>query len=192
MLQRFYEWILRLATGPRAMVTLVVVAFAESSFFPIPPDILIIPMVLADRRRAWAIAATATVASVVGGFLGYAIGYWLFGAVGEQILQFYGATAAFARFQASVADNAFWLIVAKGLTPIPYKIVTIACGVLHVGLLTFATASIICRSLRFFLLAGLLWYFGEPVRHFIEKRLTLVTTVFAVFLVGGFLALRYM
>ncbi len=192
MLRRLYDWMMRLAAGPNAAWALAGIAFIESSIFPIPPDLLLIPMVLAARDRAWRYAAIATVASVVGGFVGYAIGYYLFAALGRPILEFYGAMGRYEQLQAAYAHWGAWLIVIKGMTPIPYKIVTIASGAFHFPLAAFGAASIVSRAIRFFLVAGLLYFFGDPVRDFIERRLTLVTSAFAVLLVGGFVAVAYL
>jgi membrane protein YqaA with SNARE-associated domain len=191
LLRRLYNWIISLAEHPRALWVMAAVSFLESSFFPIPPDVMLVPMVLANRRRAWAIAATCTVASVVGGLLGYAIGYGFSETIGLKIVQFYGLEHAMESFHDMFAQYGLWVILIKGLTPIPYKIVTIASGLAHFDLTVFILASILTRGARFFLLAALLHRFGEPIRKFIEERLTLVTTVFAVGLVGGFIALRY-
>jgi membrane protein YqaA with SNARE-associated domain len=192
MLDRLYARTLALAASRHALAALVLVAFAEASFFPLPPDLLLIPMILARPRRAFLIAAVATLASVAGGFLGYAIGYFLFAAVGRPMLEFYQAMDRYAALKAAFAQWGVWIILLKGLTPIPYKLVTIASGVAHFNLVAFGLASLASRSLRFFLLALLLWRFGEPVRAFIERRLMLVTSLFAVALVGGFAALRYL
>lgn len=192
MLDRTYQWVMRLAAGPRALPVLALVSFAESSFFPIPPDVLMIPMVLADRDRAWRIATICTIASVLGGFLGYAIGYYAFEAIGLPVLKFYGVTDRYVALQDLYARWGALLIIIKGATPIPYKLVTIASGAFHFNLVAFAICSLIARSMRFFLLATVLWRFGEPVRDFVEKRLLLVTSAFAVALVGGFLALRFL
>jgi membrane protein YqaA with SNARE-associated domain len=192
MLKRLYDWTMRLAAGKHAIWALAAVSFIESSVFPLPPDVLLIPMVLADRRHAWRLAAVATVASVAGGFLGYAIGYFAFDAIGQPVLQFYGAMDKYQALKSSFDQWGVWIIIAKGMTPIPYKLITIASGALKFDLLSFALASLISRSLRFFLVAALLWWFGEPIRDFIERRLALVTTAFLVALVGGFLVLRYL
>ncbi len=192
MLQRFYARTLDIAAGPNALFALVAVAFAESSFFPIPPDILLIPMILARPARAWRLAALCTLASVTGGLLGYAIGYFLFDAIGRPILEYNHAMAGYEALKAGFARWGVWIIIIKGMTPIPYKLVTIASGVVHFDLGSFVGASIISRSLRFFLVAALLWWFGDAARVFIERRLMLVTTLFAVALVGGFVALRYL
>jgi membrane protein YqaA with SNARE-associated domain len=183
---------LEVAAGPHAMWALIAVSFAESSFFPIPGDVLMIPMMLAAPRKAWRIAAIATISSVLGGLLGYAIGYWGFNVIGRPILEFYHAMHRYDALKAGFDQWGAWIIIIKGLTPIPYKLVTIAAGVTHFDLMTFVAASIISRSIRFFFLAALLWWFGPAVREFIEKRLMLVTTGFAVCLVGGFLVIRYL
>lgn len=192
MLHRLYARVLAIAAGPHALLALLAVAFAESSFFPLPPDVLLIPMILARPRRAFYLAALATLASVAGGIVGYAIGYLLFESVGRPILEYYSATAGYDALKAGFARWGAWIIIIKGMTPIPYKIVTIASGAVHFPLATFIAASIVSRSLRFFLVAALLWQFGDAARQFIERRLMLVTTLFAVALVGGFVALRYL
>ena len=191
MLQKTYNWMMQCAGHRHAPAALAAVSFAESSFFPIPPDVMLIPMVLANRAKAWIYATIATVSSVIGGLAGYAIGYFVFEYIGQPILNFYHYAEKFDQARHVFAENAFWILVVKGLTPIPYKILTIAAGVSHVELSTFIVASIIARALRFYLVAALLYWFGAPIRDFIEKRLTLVTTVFIVLLVGGFVALRY-
>jgi membrane protein YqaA with SNARE-associated domain len=192
MLDRVYTQTLALAASRYATAALALVAFAESSFFPLPPDLLLIPMILARPRRAFLLAGLCTVISVLGGFLGYAIGYFLFDAIGRPILEFYHAMGRYDALKAAFAQWGVWIIIIKGLTPIPYKLVTIASGVAQFPIVPFALASLVSRSLRFFLLAALLWRFGEPVREFIERRLMLVTSLFAAALVGGFVALRYL
>jgi membrane protein YqaA with SNARE-associated domain len=190
VLRRLYDWIMRLAESPRALWALAAVSFAESSFFPIPPDPMLIPMVLANRKKAWVFAGVATIASVLGGIAGYFIGYSL-ESLGASILTFYGHADAMGEFQAMFAKWGLWIILIKGLTPIPYKFVTIASGMAAFDLKIFIIASIATRGGRFFIIATLLYFFGEPVRAFIEKRLTLVTTLFVVLVVGGFVALKY-
>jgi membrane protein YqaA with SNARE-associated domain len=192
LLQYLYDRTIRLAGHRRAIWALAGVSFIESSVFPIPPDVLLVPMVLAAPRRAWRLAVVCTAASVAGGFLGYAIGYYAFAAIGVPVLEFYHAMDKYEALKASFAEWGAWIIIAKGMTPIPYKIVTIASGALQFNLWKFAFASAISRAMRFFLVAALLRRFGEPVRRFIEERLMLVTSLFAAALVGGFLALRYL
>jgi membrane protein YqaA with SNARE-associated domain len=191
MLQSLYDRTMRLAASEHAVAALAIVAFVESSIFPIPPDVLLIPMILAYPRAAWRYAAIATVASVIGGYLGYAIGYYTFSAIGRPILQFYHVMDKYDALKASFDQWGAWIIIAKGMTPIPYKLITIASGALKFDLVSFTIASLVSRSLRFFLVAALLWWFGEPIRAFIERRLALVTTAFVVALVGGFIILSY-
>ncbi len=192
MLHRLYARMIEIAAGPRAMAAMLLVSFVESSVFPIPPDILLIPMILARPREAWRLAALCMLASVAGGVLGYAIGYFLYDAVGRPVLEFYHAMDRYEALKAGFDQWGVWIIILKGMTPIPYKLVTIASGVAQFDLWAFIGASIVSRSLRFFLLAAILWWFGDTARLFIERRLTLVTSVFAVCLVGGFVVLRYL
>jgi membrane protein YqaA with SNARE-associated domain len=192
VLRRLYDWVIRLAGHPRAIPILGVVSFLESSFFPIPPDVMLIPMVLANRDKAFRIALVCTVCSVLGGLLGYAIGYYFFETIGEWVVKTYGLQSGLAAFRAGFAEYGIWIILIKGLTPIPYKLVTIASGAAHFDLFTFVWASIVTRGVRFFVVAALLWKFGEPIRAFIEKRLTLVTWLFLIALVGGFVVLHYL
>ncbi len=192
MLRRLYDWTMSLAAGRHAPTALAAVSFAESSFFPIPPDVMLIPMVIARRARAWFYAALATVSSVIGGMFGYAIGYFLFEAIGQPILNFYGKSEDFAGFTQMFNEFGVWILIIKGMTPIPYKILTIAAGVSHMDLIAFVLASIVARAMRFFIVAGLLYFFGEPIRKFVEERLTLMLTLFVVLLVGGFVAVKFL
>ncbi len=191
MLQKTYDWMMRSATHKNAPRALAAVSFAESSFFPIPPDIMLIPMILADRRKAWLYATIATVASVIGGIAGYAIGYYIFELIGEPIMRLYGYASKFDEAKRLFNEWGVWILIAKGWTPFPYKILTISAGVFHMPLMPFIAASIVARAMRFYLVAALLYWFGEPIRQFIETRLSLVTTAFVVLLVGGFVAARY-
>jgi membrane protein YqaA with SNARE-associated domain len=187
-----YDWMMRMAGSRSAPYALGTVSFIESSFFPIPPDVMLIPMVLNDREKAWWYATIATVTSVIGGLLGYAIGYFAYEAVGKPILAFYGKEHALDTFIQFVHEYGVPAIIIKGATPSPFKVVTIAAGVAHMDLLAFVGASIVARSMRFYLVAGLLYFFGQPIKEFIEQRLTLVTTVFVVVLVSGFVAVKYL
>ena len=192
MFQRLYDRTMSLASHRHAMRVLAAVSFAESSVFPIPPDAMLIPMVLAHRDRAWRMAAVCTVASVLGGILGYIIGYFLFEAVGRPILDFYGFQEEFQRFADAYNRWGLWIILIKGLTPIPYKIVTIASGVAQFDPVVFILASIATRGARFFLVAALLRRFGPPIRSFVEKNLTAVATAALLLIVGGFVAVKYL
>ena len=192
MITSLYSRTLAMAAHRHAMAAMALISFAESSFLPLPPDFLLVPMILAQPRRAWLIAAICTITSVAGGYVGYAIGFFLFDAVGLPVLEFYHMMDKYEAFKAAFAEWGAWIIVIKGLTPIPFKLVTIASGAAQFDLLTFTMASLVSRSLRFFLLAALLWRFGEPIRDFIERRLMLVTSMIAAALVGGFVVLRYL
>jgi membrane protein YqaA with SNARE-associated domain len=192
MLHRLYMRTLALAASPRAGWWLFGIAFAEASFFPIPPDALLIPMALARPDRAWRLAAICLAGSVIGGALGYLIGYAVFDQLARPLIELYGYGDRFAAFQALYARWGLWLILVKGLTPIPYKIVTIASGAAGFNFWMFMAASVITRGARFFIVAALLRYYGTPVRDFIERRLTLVTSLLAAGIVGGFLVLRFL
>ena len=186
MLRRIYDWIMALSASRHAVPALAAISFAESSFFPIPPDAFIIPMVLAQPKRAWRIALVATAASVLGGIAGYAIGTYL-----QGFSQWLIGVENFEAFRAAYAEWGLWIILIKGLTPIPYKIVTIASGLTGFNFPVFILASIVTRGARFFLVAALLRFYGPPIRDFIERRLTLVTSAAAAAIVLGFVALRY-
>lgn len=192
MLRRLYDWTMDLASRPNALRALGIVSFTESSFFPIPPDAMIIPMVLARPDRAWSIAFVATVTSVAGGAFGYFIGYYLLETIGQTVIALYGYEDKFAAFRDAYNEWGLWIILIKGMTPIPYKLVTIASGAASFDFAVFMLASALTRGARFYLVAALLKYFGPPIRDFVERRLTLVTTVFVVGLVGGFIAVRYL
>ncbi|HRN84979.1 MAG TPA: YqaA family protein [Hyphomicrobium sp.] len=192
MIRRLYDWTMDLARHGRAKHALFCISFVESSFFPIPPDVMLIPMVIANRAKAWLYASIATLGSVLGGVAGYIIGYFLFEQIGLPILDLYGKADKVAEFSAWFNDWSIWiLIVLGGLTPFPYKVLTITAGVTAMPILPFILASIAARASRFFLVAGLLYYFGPPIREFIERRLTLVTTVFVALLVGGFAVVKF-
>lgn len=186
MLRALYDWTMAQATHPRALWILAFVAFVESSVFPIPPDVLMIPMILARPKQAWLIALVALVASVAGGLLGYAIGAFAFDQIGAPMLQAMGKGAAMEAFNTRFNDFGFWPVLIAGITPFPYKVITIMSGWTGLPLGTFIVTSIIARGVRFFLIAALLYKFGAPVRDFIERRLGLVFIVFVVLLLGGF------
>ncbi len=192
MLRRLYDWTLSLAAHPHAMWALAVVSFVESSVFPIPPDVLMIPMILAAPRRAWVIAAVATLSSVLGGLAGYWIGAELFQQLGRPVLEFYGKADRFEEFRQSYNAFGAWAVLIAGLTPFPFKVVTILSGATALNLPIFVVASIVARALRFFVVAALLRAFGPPIRDFIEQRLGLVFSLFCVALFGGFAAVHYL
>ena len=192
MLQRLYDWVMGLAARRDAVWALAAIAFIESSIFPIPPDVLLIPMILAARDRAWRFAAICTIASVLGGLLGYAIGYFLFETAGRPLLDFYCYGAKFDSFRLDYNEWGAWIVFIAGVTPFPYKVITIASGATQLDPWVFTMASITARGLRFFLVAALLWWVGPPIREFIERRLGLMTILFCVLLIGGFVVLKYL
>lgn len=192
MLRRLYDWTLSLAAHPRAMWALAFVAFIEASVFPIPPDVLMIAMIVAAPARAFHIAAVATVASVLGGLLGYGIGAFAYETVGRPVLEALGKADAMASFSTRFNDFGFWSVLIAGVTPFPFKVITIMAGFTAMPLDVFVGTSILARALRFFLVAALLWKFGAPIRTFVEARLGLFFTIFVVLLLGGFYAVRFL
>ena len=192
MLRSLYDKVIALSESRHALPTLAAVSFAESSFFPIPPDVILVPMALAKPEKARLYALVCTIASVLGGMLGYAIGAFLYDTVGHWLISAYGYGEGVEAFRAAYAKWGAWIILIKGMTPIPYKIVTIASGAAQFSFPVFMAASLVTRGARFFLVAALLRLFGTPVRDFIERRLTLVTSMLAAGIVGGFLVLRLM
>jgi membrane protein YqaA with SNARE-associated domain len=189
MLRKLYDWVINLAGSRHAPVALAVISFAESSFFPVPPDVMLAPMVLARPQKAFLYAAICTAASVIGGMLGYAIGVWL-APLGHTILALFGHPQGQAEFHEWFSHWGVWIILVKGLTPIPYKLVTITAGLARFDLFTFVWASILTRGARFFLSATLLKYFGPAIRAEVERRLGLYTGLFLVLLVGVVVAMK--
>jgi membrane protein YqaA with SNARE-associated domain len=187
---RLYDRALENADSPKAFWLLMVISFAESSFFLLPPDLLLVPMVVTNRSRAWRLAFWATVSSVLGGILGYAIGYYVSTTVGQWLIDVYHMHAGFAKFHNGYNEWGFWIIVLKGLTPIPYKIVTIASGIAHYPLIPFIMASLIARSFRFYLLAVLLWRFGPLAKTVMDRYLGWCLVGSCVLIVSGFFIIR--
>ena len=192
MIRRLYDWTLSMAAHPHALWALAVVAFIESSVFPIPPDILMIPMIIANPTRAWLIALVATVSSVLGGVAGYAIGALVFDGIGQPVLEFYGKADSVAEFNARFNEWGAWAVLIAGITPFPYKVITIMSGWTGLSLPVFIVSSIVARGFRFFVLAALLWKFGLPIRGFIDRYLGLLFTAFVVLLLAGFYAIQYL
>ncbi|HEX9932715.1 MAG TPA: YqaA family protein [Allosphingosinicella sp.] len=186
MFRGLYNWTLRVARHRHAIPGMAAVSFAESSFFPIPPDVMLVPMVLARREQAYLIAAVCTLASVAGGMFGYAIGYFLYDSLGVWLINLYGMHDAAEEYRLWYAEYGTWIILVKGLTPIPFKLVTIASGLAHFNLPLFILMATITRGVRFFVIAALLKRFGEPIQRIIEERLTLVSWIFLGLLAGGF------
>lgn len=192
MLRRLYDYVFLLAQRPNAMWALAIVSFAESSFFPVTPLVMLIPMVLARPDRAWVIAGVCTTASVAGGVAGWGIGYAFYEEIGRPVMEFYGKADAFDEIAARFREFGAEAVVIAAVTPIPYKIVTIASGAVNLSLPVLIGASIVGRGIQFFMVAAILWKFGAPAREFIGKRLGLITTVVVLGIVGGFVAAKYL
>ncbi len=191
MLRKLYDWVFSLARHRHATRSLAVVSFAESSFFPIPPDVMLAPMVLAKPDRAYFYAAICTVASVLGGLLGYAIGYFL-EPVGMAILSTLGKADTFEASKELFQKYGAWVIVVKGATPIPYKLITISAGVFQFNLALFFILSVLTRSARFFLVAFVLKRWGPPMLKVVEQRLALFTVLFLILMVAGLVAVKFL
>jgi membrane protein YqaA with SNARE-associated domain len=187
MLRRIYDWCIEAAHKPYAMWIMAAVAFAESSFFPVPPDVMLIPMSLARPARAWLYATVCTAASVLGGILGYAIGALLYDSLGHWLINLYGLGDKVEAFRAGYAEYGAWIILLKGLTPIPYKLVTITSGFANFNIWLFVVLSVVARGGRFFFVAVLLNRYGEWIRVRIEKHLGLWVSLGAGVLVAGFI-----
>jgi membrane protein YqaA with SNARE-associated domain len=192
MLRRLYDWTLSLAARPSAPYALALVSFAESSFFPVPPDVMLVPMMLARPDKAWSYALICTIASVLGGVLGYFIGLGLYDSVGAWLFQLYGLGEGAETFRHAYADDGHWVILLKGLTPIPYKLVTITSGFAGYDLFWFTVLSIITRGARFFLLAALLGRYGPAIKGVIDTHFNKVMAGLAATIVGGFVAFKYL
>ncbi|MBL1435956.1 MAG: DedA family protein [Rhodobacteraceae bacterium] len=191
MIRSLYNWTMRLGESRYALYALAIIAFIESSVFPIPPDVLLIPMIIALPRRAFFIAFIATVSSVLGGMFGYYIGAVLFDSIGQPLLEFYGKAAQFEQFKDTYNDYGAWAVLVAGITPFPFKVITILSGSTGLDFGVFVLSSVLARAARFFVIAALLWKFGVPIRTFIEKRLGLVFIVALALLVGGFVAVKF-
>lgn len=191
-LRSIYENTLKHADSKRAFWTYLAVAFAESSFFLLPPDLLMIPMGVSNRKMVWKLAFWGTVASVVGGLLGYVIGAFFIDTAGQWIIEAYGLQESAATFHDSYAKWGFWIIVFKGITPIPYKLVTIASGMAHYPVLPFLVASVIARAFRFYLLAILLWYFGDHAKALLDKYLGWCLAASALIVITGFVIVKFL
>lgn len=186
MFRALYDWTLRLAGHRHAIRWMAIVSFCESSFFPIPPDVIVVPMILARRDKAYWIATVCTISSVLGGMLGYAIGMFLYDSVGQWLIRFYGMGEGIEQFREQFRIWGIEIILIKGLTPIPFKLVTIASGIAGFSFLAFVAAALVTRGARFFAIAWLLKRYGAPMQEFIERRLTLVSWGALALLVGGF------
>lgn len=186
MFKRLYDWVLRLADSPQAPWALGLIAFAESSFFPVPPDVLLVPMALARPSQAWRYAAIATIASVVGGMLGYAIGALLFDTLGHWLIALYGYDARLDALREFYARWGALFILIKGLTPIPYKLVTIVSGLLGYNFALFVLLSLLTRGARFFIMAALLGRYGDPIKAALDRHFAAIMLAFVAVVVAGF------
>ncbi|GLQ34029.1 hypothetical protein GCM10007939_03120 [Amylibacter marinus] len=190
MLRKLYDWTLSFSDSRYALLALGFIAFIESSVFPIPPHVLMIPIIIASPNRAFLVATIVTLGSVSGGALGYFIGAQLFDTLGQPILEFYHKTENFEAFKIRFNAQGHWAVLIAGLTPFPYKVITITSGVTGMNFAAFMLWSLIARATIFFVIAGLLWKFGLPIRDFIEKRLGLMFTLFCILLLGGFILVK--
>ncbi len=190
MLQRIYSWTLNLASHKHALFALALIAFVESSIFPIPPDIILIPMILAARDRAWVIAGVCTFASALGGVFGYGIGFFMFEQIGRPILDFYNHGFRFMEFKESYNNWGSWAVFFAGITPFPYKVITILSGVTELNLPVFIFSSILARGIRFYIIAALLWKYGSQIQAFIERRLGMLFMIGVIVLLGGFVLIK--
>ena len=192
MFRALYDWTMRQAARPKAHRALAVISFLESSVFPIPPDVMLIPMCLADRSKAFRYAMICSIASVIGGMFGYAIGYFFIETIGQAIINFYGYADKWHAFEMAYDKYGAWVVLLMGFSPLPYKVATIASGATHFAFALFVLSSVVSRSARFFLVAGLLWKFGPPIRDFIERRLVILMWIFVIGLIGGFIVIKYL
>lgn len=189
--RNIYEWTLNKAAKKNAFWFLNFVSFIESSFFPIPPDILLIPMIIANRAKAWFYAFTCTISSVLGGVIGYAIGYFFYNSIGILIVEAYGLSNLFSSFEEYYNNFGIWIVLGAGFTPFPFKFITIASGVFSLNIFLFIIASIFARGLRFYLIALLLFIFGKKIRYFIDKYFNILVTLFFILLIGSVLLVKF-
>jgi membrane protein YqaA with SNARE-associated domain len=190
-LRKTYDWILDWSTTKYALPALAILSFAESSFFPIPPDVLLIAMVVAVPMKAFRFAAVCSVASVLGGMFGYFLGWQFMDLVGTPIVEFYHFQEQFAKIGSWYEEYNAWAVGAAGFTPLPYKVFTLAAGAFEINFPVFVLASLVSRSARFFIVAGLIYKFGAPVKVFIEKYFNILSIVFIVLLFAGFVLVKY-
>lgn len=185
-----YDKTLELSAHPHAVWYFAVVCFIESSFFPIPPYVMLMPMVLANREKAWFYAAVGTISSVLGGLFGYAIGLFFFHSIAQPLIELYSYQEEFAQIQKIYDEHGPWIVILSGVSPLPYKVITIMSGLAQMNLAVFIGCSILIRSLRFFVFAGLLWKFGEPMKGFIDKNFNMLTILFFILCLGIFAAVK--
>jgi membrane protein YqaA with SNARE-associated domain len=191
-MKKLYDWVLSWAHTPYGIWALFILAFCESSFFPIPPDVLLIALCVSVPKRSFNFALISSAGSVLGGLLGYLIGYSFMSTVGMPIIDFYDLTSQFQRIQSIYKEYDAWAIAIAGFTPIPYKVFTITAGAFHINIFVFTVVSLISRAARFFIISTLIYYFGEKIQAFIEKYFNILSIVFVLALLGGFLLIKYM
>ena len=192
LLRKLYDWTLEKSKDPKAPWFLAIISFSESSFFPIPPDIILIPMVIAKRAKAWFFAFICTISSVLGGVAGYLIGYFFYLTIGEFIIELYSYQNEYSDFKSKYEGEIWlWFVFFAGLTPFPFKIITIASGALKINMISFVAIALVSRGLRFYLVATLLKFFGNYIKKYIDKYFNLFTFVFFILLIGGFIFFKY-
>jgi len=191
-LKRLYDYCMDWIAGPYGTWTLFVIAFVESSFFPIPPDVFLIAMCIAAPTRAFKYAAICAAGSVLGGAFGYGLGLWFMDSLGQQIIGWYGLEDKFQTVQNLYQEYDAWAVGAAGFTPLPYKLFTITAGAFKIDFTTFVLVSLASRSARFFLVAAFIWKFGEPVKRYIDKYFNIITIVFTILLIGGFVLIKFL
>jgi len=191
VLQRLYDWTLEKAAHRHAVWWLVVFAFAEATFFPLPADVLLVPMVIAARNQAWKLSFFCALASAIGGVFGYGIGYFFFDTIGQSILEFYGYVEQFRKLQLQYNDYGVWIVAIGAISPIPFKLVTITSGVAQMDFWAFTITAIITRMIRFMAVGGLLYLFGPALKAFMDKNLKLASLLFLALFIGGFVIVAY-
>ena len=192
ILRKLYNWTLNKANHPKAPWFLSFISFIESSFFPIPPDIILIPMIIANRFKAWWYAFICTASSVIGGIAGYCIGFFFYSTIGIMILKYYSLGDQFADFESLYNENGIWIVLGAGFTPFPFKFITIASGFFHLNIYLFIIVALIGRGSRFYLIAFLLRIFGNWIKNFIDKYFNLLAILFFILLIGSFIFLKYL
>jgi len=192
LIRKLYDWTLEKSKHPNAPWFLSIISFSESSFFPIPPDIILIPMIIAKRTKAWIYAFICTISSVFGGVVGYLIGYFFYNSLGILIIKYYSLDNQFANFESSYNEYGLWIVLGAGFTPFPFKFITIASGLFGLNFILFILVSFLARGLRFFLLAGLLKLFGNFIEAIIDRYFNILATLFFVLLIGSFILIKYL
>ena len=192
ILRQLYDWTLRKANHPKATWFLSFISFTESSFFPIPPDIILIPMIIANRIKALWYALICTLSSVIGAIVGYCIGIFFYSTIGIIILKYYSLEDQFINFESMYVKNGVWFVLGAGFTPFPFKLITIASGFFHLNIFLFIIAALISRGLRFYLIAFLLRIFGNFIKNFIDKYFNLLAILFFILLIGSYFLIKYL